>query len=199
MESEGLLIILTGKTASGKDTIKLALLKKYPNLKKVITTTSRTPRTYEINGVDYQFLTKEQFQAKIDQNQFAEYVEYGGNLYGTEKLELEQALKKDTIWKIDPSRAGEVRKFLQRSFPVETAEKLIKRVKVIYINCEDQVILERLKKRGLSEEEMQKRMADDKKIWQQYQMSYDFVVDNIPGKLDETLDKVVNILENHRS
>jgi len=193
------LIILTGKTASGKDTIKSSLLKKYPNLKKVLTTTSRTPRPNENNGVDYLFLSREEFEEKIAQNAFAEYVEYGGNLYGTQKTELEQALKVDTLWKIDPSRAGEVREFLKRAFPEDLSSELIKRVLVIYINASDEDILKRLQKRNLTQEEIQKRMFDDKKIWDQYKNSYDFVIENVSNMLDNTLDKIEQIIENHKS
>lgn len=190
-------IILTGKTASGKDTLKFALLKKYPRLKKVITTTSRAPRSNETAGADYHFLTKYEFESKIKKGDFAEYVEYGGNLYGTQKKELEQAAKFDTLWKIDPSRAGEVREFIERSFSADIAKELIKRILVIYINVSDKVVLQRLQKRHLSEDEIQKRMADDKKIWQQYKDAYDFVVENVPGKLNRTLDKIINIIESH--
>lgn len=190
-------IILTGKTASGKDTIKFALLRKYPLLKKVTTTTSRAPRSNETDGLDYLFLTRDEFESKIQKGDFAEYVEYGGNLYGTQKKELEQALKEDFLWKIDPSRAGEVREFIKRSFPAQTAQELIKAVLVLYINVSDEVVLQRLQKRGLSEEEIQKRMMDDKRIWDKYKNSYDFIIENETGKLDQTISKIEQIIENH--
>ena len=150
------LIVLTGKTASGKDTIKEALLSKYPDLKKVITTTSRAPRDGEINDVDYHFLTKEEFEQKVKSGEFAEYVEYGGNLYGTYKRELEQTLSSDVLWRIDPSRAGEAREFLRRAFPAQIAEDIIQNVVVFYITVPDRVVLTRLKERGISEKEIQK-------------------------------------------
>lgn len=194
-----MLIILTGKTASGKDTIRSAIFKKFPNLKKIITVTSRSPRYNDVRGIDYHFLARDEFETRAKKGDFAEYVEYGGNLYGTLKKDLESALKHDTLWKIDPSRAGEVRNFIKRSFSAEVASELIKRVLVIYISTPDDVILERLKKRGLSETEIQKRMSDDRKIWNQYNESYDFVIDNVPGKLDETINRVITIIENHQS
>lgn len=190
-----MLVILTGKTASGKDTIKSALLNKYPNLKKVLTTTSRIPRVNEQNGVDYYFLSRQEFEDKISKGDFTEYVEYGGNLYGTYKKELEQTVEGDILWKIDPSRAGEAREFIKRAFIPKIADQLIKKVLVIYINTPDVVILERLKRRGLAETEIQKRMADDKRIWLQYKDNYDFVVENISGKLEETIDEVIAIIE----
>lgn len=194
-----MLIILTGKTASGKDTIRSAIFKKFPNLKKVITVTSRALRRNDVMGVDYHFLTRDEFETRAKDGDFAEYVEYGGNLYGTLKKDLESALKHDTLWKIDPSRAGEVRNFIKRSFSPGVASELIKRVVVIYISTPDEVILERLKRRGLSDDEIQKRMSDDRKIWQKFQNSYDFMVENVPGKLDETINKVITIIENHQS
>lgn len=194
-----MLIILTGKTASGKDTIKSQLLTKYPNLKKIITTTSRAPRSNEVKEVDYYFLTRDEFEKGIKEGEFAEYVEYGGNLYGTQKSELQKALNTDTLWKIDPSRAGEVREFIKRAYPQKEAEQLIKRILVIYITVGDEVVLQRLKKRGLADLEIQKRMTDDRKIWNQYENSYDYVIDNVPGKLDETIYKIINIIQNHAS
>lgn len=194
-----ILLVLTGKTASGKDTIKSALLNKYPEFKKVVTTTSRLPRFNEEEGIDYYFLTREEFKTKVKQEEFVEYVEYGGNLYGTYKSELEQALSPDLIWRIDPSRAGEVRDFIKRSYPKDLAEKLIKNVLVIYITVSNQVILERLQKRNLPQAEIKKRMEDDQRIWQQYQKNYDFVVENLPGKLENTLKEIYHIIESHKN
>ncbi|OGE31637.1 hypothetical protein A3C59_01905 [Candidatus Daviesbacteria bacterium RIFCSPHIGHO2_02_FULL_36_13] len=183
-----MLVVLTGKTASGKDTIKQRLLSKFPNLKKVITTTSRSLRAGEINDVDYHFLTREEFQKKIETGEFAEYVEYGGNLYGTYKSELEIALTGDVLWRIDPSRAGEVRDFLEKSFNKEF------KVCVIYITAPDEVILKRLQRRNLPQEEIKKRMEDDKNIWEKYSQNYDFIVENKEGSLEETVDKVSQIV-----
>lgn len=188
-----MLLILTGKTASGKDTIKNALLEKFPSLKRVVTTTSRLPRDNEKDGIDYHFLTKEEFKRKIQSGEFAEHVEYGGNLYGTYKSELEAAATLDTLWRIDPSRAGEVRQFITRAFPKDIADQLIKNVRVIYIAVSDDVALQRLRERHLPEEEIKKRMADDKKIWDQYKDSYDYIIENVPGKLAETVDKIISI------
>ena len=179
-----MLIVLTGKTASGKDTVKSILLKKYPNFKRVITTTSRTPRFNEKDGVDYHFLTRKEFENKVKNNDFLEYVEYGGNLYGTQKIELEQTLNQDTLWKIDPSRAGKIK-------------EMFKNALVIYINASDDVILQRLKNRNLSETEIQQRMADDQRIWDQYKDNYNFIVENISGKLDEAVDKITKIIDSN--
>lgn len=188
--TSNLLIVLTGKTASGKDTVMAQLLFRIPNLKRVITTTSRTPRNGEQNGVDYNFISEADFRQKIQKEDFIEYVEYAGNLYGTEKSQLINGENYDLIWRIDPSMAGQVRLLIDNFF---------KKVLVIYLTVDDEVVLERLKKRSLSQEEIEKRMQDDKRFWEQFKGNYDFIVENVPGKLNETLDEILKIIEKHHS
>ncbi|OGE26593.1 hypothetical protein A3C26_04295 [Candidatus Daviesbacteria bacterium RIFCSPHIGHO2_02_FULL_39_12] len=188
MENSGLLLILTGKTASGKDTIMQMLLSKYPNLQRVTTSTSRPKRDNEKDGLDYYFLTGEEFNKKIGKGDFIEHVEYGGHLYGTEKTEIAKVFNTNLIWRIDPSRASQIRQFIKSA-----------NVLVIYLTVSDQVILERLQKRGLSQAEIQTRMQQDKIFWNQFKDSYDFVVENVPGKLNQTFNKIAQIIESHRS
>lgn len=179
----GKLIVITGKTASGKDTIISRILAHYPNLKRIVTTTSRTMREGERDGVEYHFISRANFEQEIKNNEFLEYVKYGGNFYGTQRKEF--SAKTDTLWKIDPSRAGRIRELINSP------------AVVIYINTSDDAILPRLRTRGLSEEEIKKRMADDKKIWQKYKDKYDYVIENFPGKLDQTIKQIVKIIESH--
>lgn len=178
-----MLLIITGKTASGKDTIILRILNKYPNFKKVLTSTSRSSRNNEKNNLDYIFLTEAEFRQKIDQGDFLEYVEYGGNFYGTEKSQINEA--DDLIWKIDPSMAGK-------------AKELFPNCLVIYITCEKNAVLERLKDRGLSDEEIAKRTQDDQKFWDLYHDKYDYVVENIPGDLESALSKIYQIIDSKK-
>jgi len=179
------LIILTGKTASGKDTVIAKLLSRLPEFKKILTTTSRAPRSGEQDGVDYHFISRDEFEQKIQNGEFLEYVEYGGNLYGTEKSLFHN--HNGLIWKIDPSRAGKVRELIADSSVV------------IYLTASDEVVLQRLRERGLSQEEIDKRMADDKRMWEENKANYDFVVENTPNELAKTVDKIIGIVQNQRS
>ena len=174
------LLILTGKTASGKDTIIAKILEKYPNFKKVLTTTTRLPREGEKDGVDYSFISRLEFERKIKNEQFLEYVEYGGNLYGSEKSRINP--KEDLIWKIDPSMAGKAKQV----FPECT---------VIYITVDDTVVLKRLKERGLGKAEIDKRMQEDQKFWDQFKDNYDYIVENVAGKLTETVSEICQIID----
>ncbi len=175
------LIVITGKTASGKDTVVAKLLLKFPNFKKVLTTTTRALRVNEVNGVDYNFISKEEFLQKAENGDFIEHVEYGGNLYGTEKSQLVSDC--NLIWRIDPSRAGKIRELIGND------------VLVIYLTVNDEIVLQRLKERGLPEEEIDHRMKDDADFWEQYKDDYDFVVENKPGRLEETLAKITQIIK----
>lgn len=178
--------MISGKTASGKDTVVARLLQKHPEFRKIITTTSRPMRQDEANGRDYNFIPREEFEKKIQDNEFAEYVEYAGNLYGTQKKELSQG--ENLIWRIDPSYAGKVK---------DTVKD--KNLLVIYLTVDDETVLRRLRERGLSEEEINARMKDDANLWAQYKDKYDYVVENVPDQLDQTLDKIEKIMENHAS
>lgn len=199
MEKTSKLIVLTGKTASGKDTVMRKILSRSPHITRVVTTTSRPPRNGEINGQDYNFISREDFNRKAENGDFIEYVEYGGNFYGTEKKEISNASGKDIIWRIDPSRAGQIRDFIQSAYSPKQAEALLQKVVVIFINTDNQTILERLKRRGISGGEIQRRMEQDSEFYQNYKQNYDFIVENVPGKLDETIDKVVQIINNVKS
>lgn len=179
------LIVLTGKTASGKDTVMAKILRELPDLKRIVTTTSRPPRNGEKSGVDYNFISKEEFGRKIENGDFIEYVEYGGNLYGTEKVQILNSLDSNLIWRIDPSRAGKVR---------ELVKDFTTNVTVVYLTTDDKTILQRLKARNLKEEEIVKRMQDDEKLWDEHKDNYDFIIENTPGKLQETVDQIIEII-----
>lgn len=179
-----MLIILTGKTASGKDTILAKLCQKYPYLRKIVTTTSRKMREGEQDGVDYHFISEKEFGEKIDRNEFVEYVEYGGNRYGTEKKEFDASLDQNSIWKIDPSMAGKVRDVIKD-----------KKLLVIYITTSEDVILQRLRGRNLPEEEIESRMADDEAFFQEFKNKYDYIIENAPGNLNETVEQIAKIIE----
>ena len=100
----GELIIISGTTCAGKDTVVKSLLKKSSNITKSISYTSRPIRSGEKNGKDYYFVDKEEFERKIENDDFLEYacVQYGA-YYGTPKKEVIDLLNegKDVILVID--------------------------------------------------------------------------------------------------
>ena len=83
-----LLLILTGTSGSGKTTLCSRFLKEIPATARVITTTTRSPREGEVDGVDYHFETDENFRKRIKNGDFLEYAEVYGHFYGTAKTNL---------------------------------------------------------------------------------------------------------------
>jgi guanylate kinase len=91
LASQGKLIIITAPSGSGKTSITRHLISKYPQLAFSISATTRLPRGDEKNGVEYYFMSVDEFRKKIDQKSFIEWeMVYEGKYYGTLKSELER-------------------------------------------------------------------------------------------------------------
>ena len=107
----GNLIVISGPSGCGKGTICAELLKNNPELFLSISMTTREPRDGEINGVNYYFVTKDEFLDKIDDGDMLEYaVVYNGNYYGTPKDQVEKKLEQgiDVILEIEIEGAAKV-------------------------------------------------------------------------------------------
>ena len=107
----GLLIVISGPSGVGKDTLIKRLLELDPNLRYSVSCTTRPPRPNEVDGVDYSFVTRERFQHLIDERAFLEHATYNGNLYGTltERVERERKAGHDVVLKIEVQGAEQVR------------------------------------------------------------------------------------------
>ena len=82
-------VVLFGKCAAGKDIIQNWLIDESPNIKKIVSCTTRPPRDYEVDGVDYHFLNVEEFGIKVLNGSMLEAVEFQGNFYGAAIDELD--------------------------------------------------------------------------------------------------------------
>jgi guanylate kinase len=92
MSNPGKLVIFSAPSGSGKSTIAQYLLKCVPGFAFSISATSRAPRGQEVNGVDYHFLSADEFRQKIEEDAFLEWEEvYAGTYYGTLKSEVERS------------------------------------------------------------------------------------------------------------
>ena len=106
----GKTFIIAGPSGVGKGTIIKKLFERRENLYFSVSATTRPPRPGEMDGVDYHFISREQFQDWIGKNAFLEYAEFVGNLYGTPKKFVDEAMDsgKDVILDIEVQGAEQV-------------------------------------------------------------------------------------------
>ena len=107
----GILIILSGPSGSGKDTVLNKLVENRDDIKISVSMTTRDKRQGEIDGVHYYFADREYFEKNISENKMLEYAEYAGNYYGTPKGPVDEMLLNDkaVILKIEVQGAEKIR------------------------------------------------------------------------------------------
>jgi guanylate kinase len=88
----GRLIVVSGPSGAGKDTLIQAALEVIPELALIASATTRKPREGEVDGRDHVFLSREEFERWIEEDRLLEWAEYSGNLYGTPKHSVEELL-----------------------------------------------------------------------------------------------------------
>lgn len=194
MDQIGKLVVITGATVSGKDTVVAELQKNHPTWQKVVTTTTRPPRPGEIEGIDYHFIDEETFQKMKVNNEFLESVEYAGNHYGTTKTVLNPVLQGQTIiWRIDASRACQVDKLFDDLYDQKTANFLKANTKVVYLKLpNDETRQKHFLKRGMEESDIKKRIKQDKIDCNVG--NFKNVVINYEGQLEKTVNLVEKII-----
>ncbi len=111
MVNQGTLIVFSGPSGVGKGSICKKLKTINPNAIISVSATTRTAREGEVDGKDYFFLSREDFEKKIEQNEFLEYSYHFGNYYGTPRKVVEEALKegKDVILEIETNGGALIR------------------------------------------------------------------------------------------
>jgi len=85
------LFVISGPSGAGKSVLIRRLLEELPGLRFSVSSTTRPPRPGEVDGVNYHFLSRDQFQADIDAERFFEHAQFSKNLYGTNRREIEEA------------------------------------------------------------------------------------------------------------
>ena len=109
----GFNIVLSSPSGAGKTTITKKLSQKYPNIKISISHTTRKPRPNEIDGVDYHFVSKDEFEKLIKKNNFYEYAKIFDNYYGTSKNSVNKLHQEnyDVVFDIDWQGTKQLSKF----------------------------------------------------------------------------------------
>lgn len=116
-KKQGLLIVLSGPSGSGKNTICDEVKKNNLNIWESISMTSRSPRDGEIDGKDYYFVSSKEFEEKIKEDKFLEYAEFAGNYYGTPRENIQKHLDngEDVILVIEIQGALQIKKKLPQA------------------------------------------------------------------------------------
>lgn len=187
LEGENLMVILSSPSGVGKTTITKKLQQKYQNFKVSISHTTRPPRSNEINGVDYNFVSKEKFEDLIKNREFYEYAQIFENYYGTSKKSVEQTLKtNDIIFDIDWQGTKQLSKF-----------KNLHIIKIYLVTSSKEELKARLLKRDQNtKEEVAKRFNsfdNDVKHWN----DYDYILIN--KNLENCFRQIENIILDHKN
>lgn len=183
---KGNLIVLSGPSGAGKDSIIRELKNYYHNFWVSVSMTSRAPRGEEVDGIDYFFVSKEEFEKHIKNNDFLEYAMYNDNYYGTPKSKINDFLDqgKDVILEIEIQGALKIK------------EEFPEAIFIFIMPPSMGELVRRLKKRNT--EDTEKIIKRFKKAYQQinYYNNYNYVVIN--DDLDTAVRKVEAILVSER-
>lgn len=185
MKKQGILTVISGFSGAGKGTVVKQLLEAYPDEYCLsISATTRQPRENEQHGVHYFFISKEEFEQMIEQNELLEHAQYVQNYYGTPKSFVMQHLNEgvNVVLEIEMQGALKVKKRFPESLLVFITPPTAKELE------------DRLRGRGTETEEViQKRLARAREE-AVYMNSYDYIVLNETGKVAECADKIHSII-----
>ena len=167
-EIRNIMVILSSPSGVGKTTLTKKIQQKYQSFKISVSHTTRLPRSNEIDGVDYHFVSNEKFQEYIKQNKFYEYAKIFENYYGTLKKNVDDTIKtNDIIFDIDWQGTKKLSKY-----------KNLNIIKIFLITDNKEELKKRLIKRNQnSNEELEQRLNsfdEDIKHWK----DYDYVLVN---------------------
>ena len=186
MSGKGLLVVLSGPSGAGKDTVLKSLMQKEPGVRLSVSATTRAPREGEEDGKDYFFLSRPRFEELVENGKMLEHAEYCGNFYGTpsEPIEAWQAEGCDVILEIEVQGGAQIK------------TKRPDCVSIFILPPSLEVLEKRLRRRGTdAEEAIQKLLATAKSEIAQA-MHYDYVIIN--DDLEPAVEQVAEILRTEK-
>ena len=177
------LFIIAAPSGCGKTSLVEALMERSKNLSVSVSYTTRKARKGEVNGENYHFVSKDTFAKMITNNDFVEYAEVFGNMYGTARSSINEKLNAniDIILEIDWQGARQVRKNMPDT------------VSIFILPPSKDALLERLKNRGQDDDEtISKRMENAEREMSHYE-EFDYIIIN--EQFDSALTDLMNIID----
>ena len=183
MNKKGLLFIISGPAGSGKGTI-VSRVRELAPFEFSVSATTRNPRPGEINGVHYHFLTKEQFEEKINAGEMLEHAKYSSNYYGTPKAPVEKILNegKNIILEIEVQGALQVK------------EKMPEAVMIFIMPPNYETLLSRIRGRGTETEEVIQERMKQSHFEIDHFGNYDYVVVNETNGIEKAAEDILSIM-----
>ena len=183
MNKKGTLVLFSGPSGVGKDTVLEVVLNKNKDLQKSISLTTREIRENEIDGKDYYFITQDAFDDMIKNNEVLEFAQYGKNFYGTPKAPIDKWLDegKTIILKIEVQGAKKIKELYPDA------------VGIFIMPPSMDELEKRLRFRGTESEEDIKRRLDIAKSETEKSVDYDYLVVN--DEIDLASDNVLDIVK----
>ena len=180
---ENIMVILSSPSGVGKTTLTKKIQQKYQSFKISVSYTTRPPRSNEVDGVDYYFITHKKFEELIKKNKFYEFAKIFGNYYGTLKSNVDNTLlKNDILFDIDWQGTKQLSKF-----------KNLNLIKIYLITDNKKELKDRLIKRNQNTlDEIEKRFNsfdEDIKHWK----DYDYIIIN--RNLEVCFKQIAKIIE----
>ncbi len=184
MANKGNLILFSGPSGAGKDTVLSVMLGKDNTLQRSISLTTRAMRDEEVNGEDYYFISRDTFKKMIADGEVLEYAEYGENLYGTPKAPVDKWLNegKTVILKIEVQGAARIKEMYPEA------------VGIFLLPPSMEELEQRLRSRATEDEEDIQRRLKIAENEMERSSDYDFKVVN--DSIECTADRVLSILKN---
>ena len=181
-DKENIMVILSSPSGVGKTTLTKKIQQKYKNFKISVSLTTRTPRSNEVDGVDYHFVSKEKFKELIDDGKFYEYAKIFENYYGTLKKDVDETIKEnDILFDIDWQGTKQLSTF-----------KNLNLIKIYLITDKEELKSRLIKRNQNTNEEVKKRFDsfdEDIKHWN----DYDYIIIN--QHLENCFRQIENIIE----
>ncbi len=185
MKSKKQIVIFSGPSGSGKDSIMEKIIENSNKITKLTTATSRKKRDGEVDGKSYYFLSEQEFKKNIENGNIPEYNFFSGNYYGTFLPDLEKKILKNKIIFSQIQIVGA--RYLKENYNA---------LLLFFIADSFEILEERIRGRGnLTEIEIKERIKIAKKEIEEESKFYDYVIENKQNKMDKTIKDVLNILE----